>query len=296
MLADETVSPDYPPVITRDQAIAQGLKRYFLGPDQPCKHGHIAERRTSSKGCVVCSRRSVTLYRKNDPEAAIARSRGYREADPEKARASTARYKERHPDRRRAAVAKYDAANRDKRRAYIERVREQHPEKMKEYSAQYRAQNPEKVKANIVKYLERHPEKVKAAQEKYRKANPEKVKAREEAYRKANPEKVKEATAKWRQANLDKSRTFCRNRHARKKAAEGRHTSEDIQRIYDIQKGRCACCGVKVGQTYDVDHVQPLSKGGSNWPSNLQILCPSCNRRKHNKDPLEFMQSLGFLL
>lgn len=40
-------------ITTRSLAALQGVRRYFTG--QPCKHGHTAERFTSSGGCVVCS-------------------------------------------------------------------------------------------------------------------------------------------------------------------------------------------------------------------------------------------------
>lgn len=39
-------------IITRDEAITQGRTRYFTS--QPCKHGHISERYTSTTGCVEC--------------------------------------------------------------------------------------------------------------------------------------------------------------------------------------------------------------------------------------------------
>jgi 5-methylcytosine-specific restriction endonuclease McrA len=32
-----------------------------------------------------------------------------------------------------------------------------------------------------------------------------------------------------------------------------------------------------------VDHVIPLSVGGTNWLKNLQPLCSSCNSSKHTK-------------
>lgn len=40
------------PVMTRAEAKAAGLKRYFTG--KPCKHGHIAERIMSDMSCLEC--------------------------------------------------------------------------------------------------------------------------------------------------------------------------------------------------------------------------------------------------
>lgn len=40
------------PIVTRPEAMALGLKRYFTG--KPCKHGHVDERYISSKQCVRC--------------------------------------------------------------------------------------------------------------------------------------------------------------------------------------------------------------------------------------------------
>jgi 5-methylcytosine-specific restriction endonuclease McrA len=45
---------------------------------------------------------------------------------------------------------------------------------------------------------------------------------------------------------------------------------------------------VEVGDTYHVDHVVPISKGGSNDPSNLVVACAPCNLRKNDKLPHEF--------
>jgi hypothetical protein len=40
-------------VITREQAIAQGLARYFTGT--PCNHGHVAERYVKGYMCIPCN-------------------------------------------------------------------------------------------------------------------------------------------------------------------------------------------------------------------------------------------------
>lgn len=34
---------------------------------------------------------------------------------------------------------------------------------------------------------------------------------------------------------------------------------------------------------FEVDHIRPLNKGGLSTPENLQILCPTCNRKKSDK-------------
>ena len=50
----------------------------------------------------------------------------------------------------------------------------------------------------------------------------------------------------------------------------------------------CALCGKHIEDIKDaeVDHVVPHSKGGRTVPSNAQLLCMPCNRRKGNKQGL----------
>jgi 5-methylcytosine-specific restriction endonuclease McrA len=79
-------------------------------------------------------------------------------------------------------------------------------------------------------------------------------------------------------------------RRARKNAAEGFHTYEDIKNIYNKQQGKCAWCGCFVGEKYHVDHVIPLSRGGSDFPENLVISCQTCNQKKWNKLPSEWLK------
>lgn len=49
---------------------------------------------------------------------------------------------------------------------------------------------------------------------------------------------------------------------------------------------RCQACGAKPSNDNDVtlhiDHITPFSWGGSNDPSNLQVLCSDCNISKSN--------------
>lgn len=50
------------------------------------------------------------------------------------------------------------------------------------------------------------------------------------------------------------------------------------------QSDCCALCGNKILAMHDatVDHIIPLSKGGSDTPSNMQIAHRDCNTKKGN--------------
>jgi 5-methylcytosine-specific restriction endonuclease McrA len=84
-------------------------------------------------------------------------------------------------------------------------------------------------------------------------------------------------------------------RRARKKLAEGNFTSRDITAIGAKQNWKCKNCEVTIKIKYHIDHIMPLALGGSNWPDNLALLCPSCNLRKSDKHPDIWAQENGRL-
>lgn len=52
--------------------------------------------------------------------------------------------------------------------------------------------------------------------------------------------------------------------------------------VFDRDGERCAYCGATDGP-FDIDHIQPLARGGSNDISNLTVACAPCNRSKGAK-------------
>jgi 5-methylcytosine-specific restriction endonuclease McrA len=60
--------------------------------------------------------------------------------------------------------------------------------------------------------------------------------------------------------------------------------------IFQRDGHKCTCCGktAREGAKLEVDHIIPVSKGGTNNPKNLRTLCQDCNRGKAARtDPLQ---------
>ena len=60
-------------------------------------------------------------------------------------------------------------------------------------------------------------------------------------------------------------------------------------RLYGEQEGICVGCETHFPfRVMDVDHILPRSKGGTDHPDNLQLLCSGCNRSKGGKTMAEW--------
>lgn len=159
--------------------------------------------------------------------------------------------------------------------------------------ARWRANNPDMVVEHRKKFYPR----MKALHKEWRDENPEKVRAYSAATRRRYPEKMLEQGRMWRKNNPEKSRALVRNRRARLRGADGSHSPDDIAEIREMQGGKCAYCRIRLNSVVEhVDHIKPVSKGGSNSRKNLQILCGSCNSSKHDADPVDFARRTGRLI
>lgn len=198
----------------------------------------------------------------------------------------------------------------------IDKVRRKTPEaraKHRAYMAQ-KSQDPEyraRMRVHRARYAEKNKDGIRA-----KSRSPEaKARARaraQERYRSdpAFRERIKKANTKYRSS--EKGRAWYQNwvettardawrakrhqRRASRRMTENPYTAKDIREISAMQKGRCAICRISLKHGQHVDHIVALAAGGSNERSNIQLLCPSCNMNKKDKDPIEYMQSRGFLL
>ena len=116
------------------------------------------------------------------------------------------------------------------------------------------------------------------------------------AWKENNRKKVNKYGCEWAKSHPEEHARRARLRRARVRGAEGDHTVEEILALAARQKFKCVNCKCSIKETYEVDHITALSRGGSNSIRNIQLLCVSCNRRKNAKDPIEWAQENGRLI
>ena len=193
---------------------------------------------------------------------------------------------------------------------YQAEYREKNAEKAIEYNKKYRYEKAKEINAQRKNYRLTHKEEKKIADAKYYSENLDRVTEYKAAYYKKNrsrldllnsqwiknnPEKFKKIQNRYSDANPENKRIHCQNRRARIRKNGGQLSRGIAIRLFKSQKGKCACCHKRLTK-YHLDHIMPLSRGGRNEDSNIQLLCQPCNQKKFNKHPIDFMQSLGFLL
>lgn len=146
-------------------------------------------------------------------------------------------------------------------------------------TAKYRASHPEKRPLWSQTYYEAHREEIAARTKADYESHREERRAYFKAYRAANREKIAAYQTAYQQANRDKLRVFAANRLARKIENGGSHTADEWQALCALFGNACVCCGATARLV--VDHVLPVSRGGSDDISNVQPLCKPCNSKKH---------------
>jgi 5-methylcytosine-specific restriction endonuclease McrA len=143
----------------------------------------------------------------------------------------------------------------------------------KEASRQWRQNHPES------KHLSN-----KAYNRIYQEKNREKYREQSKAYYEANRDRLKEQKHIYRRNNLEAYAVREANRRAHKARAGGSFTQQEWHELCAYYEYTCLRCGRQEPDIeLTVDHVVPLSRGGTNDIDNLQPLCRACNTSKHAK-------------
>jgi 5-methylcytosine-specific restriction endonuclease McrA len=133
-------------------------------------------------------------------------------------------------------------------------------------------------------------------------------------YRRKGRGHVNEIARAWARANSEHIMELRRQRHA----ADEAKTYRIAQRVWENRRralevsaaGECSKeqwkarvefyggqCWLQLegctGEADTMDHVIPLSRGGSNWPSNLRPACKHCNSSKKDKSPWDLLTKVA---
>lgn len=105
----------------------------------------------------------------------------------------------------------------------------------------------------------------------------------------ANVESLRASRKAWKIRNPEHTKLVVRIRRERIKGAKGNcNIKKWIDRV-SYFGWRCVYCNIGLNSTtLVIEHSIPISRGGSNWPSNLVPSCASCNYKKWNQTSLEF--------
>jgi 5-methylcytosine-specific restriction endonuclease McrA len=180
-------------------------------------------------------------------------------------------------------------AHRDYRRDYVAR----NPEKVRAYQKRYAAENADKLREKRRQFAEENPDyykryylanrdAIRAAQKKWWWDNREREIQRSLEYQRQNPERVREIKRRYEQTERGQLARVLNlwRRRARIKNAPGTASIDDVKARWDFYGRLCYLCGATATE---IDHVIPIARGGSNWPSNLRPACGPCNRKKSMK-------------
>jgi hypothetical protein len=216
----------------------------------------------------------------------------YKSAHREESRAYNKTYYEQNREHRLEYGSQWKKDNREKANEIARRWREANPERTKEIRARSHEAHKDKNNARSKRYREENREAFLAMLSRWYAANKDHVAAYNRDKYEANRGEMVERTRKWREANPEAVAAMCRLRRARRFAAGGTHTTEDIDRLLIEQDHKCAnphCLIDLTAVKKELDHKQPLARGGSDGIDNLQWLCAPCNRRKHAKQMDEWL-------
>jgi hypothetical protein len=118
------------------------------------------------------------------------------------------------------------------------------------------------------------------------------IRVQHREWRAENREEVNAANRSYYAENIERMRQQKRMANHRRRAleadVEGWYTWDDIIALYEVQEGICAYCDTPIGWNCHIDHMTPITRGGTNWPDNLCLTCDGCNQSKQDATAEEF--------
>ena len=124
----------------------------------------------------------------------------------------------------------------------------------------------------------------KVCDKKHREKNKDKMKEYNKNYYENNKDKIKE----YRENNKDKMKGYVHKRRALELGNGGSYTKAQWLDTLEYFDYKCAYTGECIKHNCHVEHIVPLSKGGTSYIWNLVPSTASANLSKQNRDMEEW--------
>lgn len=189
---------------------------------------------------------------------------------------------------RRARQKRYDDKNREQKRARGRAYYHENKAKMSAYSEKWAKENREKRRETARRFYQKNRESCIARSVAYHQRNRESINAYSREWRTESPK-----FGQWRVRNRQKIREQNKARYDRYRASfrefQNKFGSRSPRRVaiyfkWEIADRTCYICGLSL-QIADlhIDHVYPVSKGGTNDIRNLMPAHARCNMKKSDR-------------
>lgn len=166
---------------------------------------------------------------------------------------------------------------------YWKKNRENNREKWRRYASEYDSRNREKRRLAKRAYAKKNLDKIRERSKKHYERNKKKLLEHTKEWRKQNPEKIREYSCNWKKSNPEKVNANNAKRRAKKRQAtvvdRNEEVKEYVTKLYATQQYYKECHNIEL----HVDHIIPLSRGGTHVPENLRLISSEDNLRKRDK-------------
>lgn len=175
------------------------------------------------------------------------------------------------------------------------------------YARQYYRRNRARRLKQMRAWSTRNKGRLSAYSKKYRSQNSASIETRNRTWRAKNKKHVQRYSQeyheknrvirclnarRYRKLNAAIWREIQRVSEQRRRSCKGTFNRTHIDALFAAQNGVCTYCSSMLITGFHIDHKKPLSRGGTNWPRNLQLTCATCNLRKHTMTHQEFLRRL----
>ena len=109
---------------------------------------------------------------------------------------------------------------------------------------------------------------------------------------KANSKRAYEKIKTFKPEILKSANSYQRAKRKIEINKETSSTTSEIRNWIKEEVKICSYCGMYCSTDYQIDHIEPLAKGGTHTIDNFTIACPSCNSSKNATPLLIWMAKL----